>query len=314
MSNPRTLWIYLATLLIASFGVLLWTGGEIYRKAPPMPERVVSTEGSTIYTRAEIERGRQVWQSIGGMQLGSIWGHGGYVAPDWSADWLHREAVAVLDLWAQREAGAAAYEELSAEQQATLQSRLETRIRVNTYDPQAGTITLDGDRAIAIANTADHYVRLFGNDPATAHLREAYAMKNDTVPDAEHRRVLTAFFWWTAWATVTERPGSNISYTSNWPGEPLVGNRPPASTFLWSAFSVLFLLAGIALLGWHHAVSEGRRKEPLDLPTTDPMMRVVVTPSMKATAKYFWVVLAMFLVQILLGSITAHYQIEGQQQ
>lgn len=314
MSNPRTLWIYLATLLIASFGVLLWTGGEIYRKAPPMPERVVSTEGSTIYTRAEIERGRQVWQSIGGMQLGSIWGHGGYVAPDWSADWLHREAVAVLDLWAQREAGAAAYEELSAEQQATLQGRLETRIRVNTYDPQAGTITLDGDRAIAIANTADHYVRLFGNDPATAHLREAYAMKNDTVPDAEHRRVLTAFFWWTAWATVTERPGSNISYTSNWPGEPLVGNRPPASTFLWSAFSVLFLLAGIALLGWHHAVSEGRRKEPLDLPTTDPMMRVVVTPSMKATAKYFWVVLAMFLVQILLGSITAHYQIEGQQQ
>ena len=103
MTNTRTLWISLAALLVASFAVLLAMGGEIYRKAPPLPDRVVAEDGSLIYDGAEIQRGRQVWQSIGGMQLGSIWGHGGYVAPDWSADWLHREAMAVLDLWAQRE-------------------------------------------------------------------------------------------------------------------------------------------------------------------------------------------------------------------
>ncbi|MBL4953972.1 cbb3-type cytochrome c oxidase subunit I, partial [Neobacillus sp. YIM B02564] len=159
-----------------------------------------------------------------------------------------------------------------------------------------------------------HYQSLFGNSPATAGLREAYAMKNDTVPDAGHRKVLSAFFWWTAWSTVTERPDSNISYTSNWPSEPLVGNRPPASTFVWSAFSVIFVIAGIALLGWHHAVSAGRREESHSFPATDPMSMVRVTPSMKATAKYFWLLLAMFLLQILLGSITAHYQIEGQYQ
>ena len=187
-----------------------------------MPEQVVSSDGEVIYTRADIELGRQVWQSMGGMQLGSIWGHGAYVAPDWSADWLHREAVGVLDLWAQREAGVASYAELPEEQQATFQARLQTRIRDNTYDPQSETITLEGDRAVVIASVADHYRSLFGNDPATAELREAYAMMNDTVPDAEHRRALTAFFWWTAWATVTERPGSDITYTNNWPSEPLV--------------------------------------------------------------------------------------------
>lgn len=312
MNNSRKLWVYLATLLIASFATLLWTGGEIYRAAPPMPERVVSTESQTIYTRADIEKGRQVWQSMGGMQLGSIWGHGAYVAPDWSADWLHREAVGVLDLWAQREAGVASYAELSEEQRGTFQARLQTRIRDNTYDPATQTITLDGDRAAVIASVAAHYQSLFGSDPATAVLRDAYAMKNDTVPDAEHRRALAAFFWWTAWATVTERPGSDITYTNNWPGEPLVGNRPPASLFLWSAFSVILLLAGIALLGWHHAVTAGRAEEPHRLPAIDPMSRVLVTPSMKAAAKYFWVLLAMFLLQILLGSITAHYQVEGQ--
>ncbi len=312
MDNTKKLWVYLAILLIASFATLLWTGGEIYRQAPPMPERVVSSDKKVIYVRADIELGRQVWQSFGGMQLGSIWGHGAYVAPDWSADWLHREAVAVLDLWAEREAGAGSYDELSEEQKTIFRGRLETRIRENTFDPETETITLSTDRAIAIASVAAHYRSLFGNDPATAGLREAYAMKNDTVPDAEHRRALAAFFWWTAWATVTERPGSDITYTNNWPSEPLVGNRPPASLFLWSAFSVILLLAGIALLGWHHAVTAVRVEEPHEMPATDPMSQVQVTLSMKAAARYFWVLLAMFLLQLMLGAITAHYQIDGQ--
>jgi nitric oxide reductase subunit B len=314
MNSTRKLWIYLASLLMLSFAVLLWTGNETYRQAPPMPERVITSGSQVIFTRADMEKGRQVWQSFGGMQLGSIWGHGSYVAPDWSADWLHREAIGILDMWARRDGRAQNYEALPEEQKAGLQGRLQSRIRKNTYDPGSGTITLDDDRAAIISHVSQHYQSLFGNDPATAGLREAYAMKNNTVPDEGNRKALSAFLWWTAWATVTERPRSNISYTSNWPNEPLVGNRPPASTFVWSAFSVIFLIAGIALLGWHHAVSSGRREEPHDFPDADPMRKMVVTPSMKSTAKYFWVLLGMFLLQILLGSMTAHYQIEGQHQ
>lgn len=313
MTSTKKLWLYLILLLAVSFGALLWTGSEIFRQAPPMPERVVSTDGEVIYTRADIEKGRQVWQSFGGMQLGSIWGHGSYVAPDWSADWLHREAVALLDLWAQHE-DQRNYASLSAERQSALRGRLESSMRLNTYDSEQQTITVDADRAVAMAQVSSHYQSLFGNDPATASLREAYAMRNDTVPDRLHRQALSAFIWWTSWATVTQRPNSMISYTSNWPSEPLVGNRPPASTFVWSAFSVLFVIAGIALLGWHHAVSSGRREEKHQIPNTDPMRALVITPSMKAVGKYFWLLLGMFLLQILLGSITAHYQIEGQQQ
>ena len=312
MSSTRKLWILLGTLLVVSFGVLLWSGNQIYQQAPPMPDRVVSTQGQVVYTRADIEKGRQVWQSMGGMQLGSIWGHGAYVAPDWSADWLHREAVAILNQWARREFRVDSYDALTVEQKGALQSRLQANMRRNTYDPASGTISIDPDRAAAIASVSGHYQKLFGNDPGTAELREAYAMKNDTVPDPENRRALSAFFWWTAWAAVTERPGSNITYTNNWPSEPLVGNRAPTSTFLWSAFSVLFLLAGVGLLGWHHAVTHGRPEEPHRVPDFDPMRHITVTPSMQATAKYFWVLLALFLVQITLGAITAHYQVEGQ--
>ncbi|KAB8163589.1 nitric-oxide reductase large subunit [Lysobacter maris] len=325
MSSTRKLWMGLALLLVASFSVLLWAGGEIFRNAPPMPERVVTAQGDVIFTRADIERGRQVWQSIGGMQLGSIWGHGGYVAPDWSADWLHREATGILDLWARAEGGVAAWSQLEPEEQARLQGRLKALMRGNTYDAATGTITIARDRAAAISNVAAHYESLFGNDPATAELREAYAMKDNTVPDPAHRRALTAFFWWTAWAAGTERPAASaddgnaapveqvVTYTNNWPSEPLIGNAPAAPMWVWSAFSVLFLLAGIALLGWHHAVTHDRNDAPSRLPATDPLAGIRVTASMRATAKYFWVVLALFLVQILLGAITAHYQVEGQQ-
>ena len=313
MSSTKKLWTVLAVLLVVSFSVLLWSGSRINEAAPPVPEAVVTESGETVYTRAEIERGRQVWQSMGGMQLGSIWGHGGYVAPDWSADWLHREAIAIMDAWARQE-GAAGYDALSEEDRARLQGRLQLRLRENTYDPTSGTITISSDRAAAIAEVSAHYESLFGNEPETAELREAYAMKNDTVPDPEGRRLMSAFFWWTAWSAVTERPGDTITYTNNWPSEPLVGNRPPTSTFLWSAFSVIFLLAGIAALGWHHAVTHGREaeEERHTPPMHDPLRLVKVTPSMRATAKYFWVLLALFLVQILMGAITAHYQVEGQ--
>ncbi|HSI56808.1 MAG TPA: nitric-oxide reductase large subunit [Ideonella sp.] len=312
MSTTGKLWLGLCSLLVVGFGVLLWMGTEIHRQAPPMPQAVVTERGDVVYTRADIELGRQVWQSIGGQQLGSIWGHGALVAPDWSADWLHRETLAWFDLRARAKDGVA-YAELGPGEQARVQAELRPLIRRNTFDAASDRIVIPAERAQAIAQVAAHYASLFSNDPATHALREGYAMREDTVPDAQHRRALGAFFFWTSWAAVTERPGELMSYTQNWPYEPLVGNTPTAATFIWTVFSVLFMIAGIALLAWHNAVWHHKDKtEALAPPRQDPLRGLVPTPSMKATAKYFWLVVALFLVQILLGATTAHYQVEGQ--
>jgi nitric oxide reductase subunit B len=310
MNTNRRLWVGLGVLLFVSFGVLLWVGTEIHRVMPPIPARVVADDGTVVFTREDIEKGRQVWQSIGGQQLGSIWGHGSYVAPDWTADWLHREALALLDGDARTMHGAR-HDELGDDQRAAAVARLTPAIRRNTYDAATDTVTVSRARADAIRDVATHYRALFGDDPALRGLREAYAMKNGTVTDASYRHALTAFVWWTAWAAVTERPGGDVTYTNNWPHEPLVGNTPPSHLFMWTVFSVLFLIAGIALLGWHHA---RHRDEPAPvLPASDPLAMIRITPSMRAAAKYFWLVIALFLVQILLGAITAHYQVEGQE-
>jgi hypothetical protein len=230
----RKYWIALVVVLVASFTVLGVVGYRAINTAPPIPSQVVTTDGRVLFSGETIRDGQNVWQSIGGQEMGSIWGHGSYVAPDWTADWLHRESVYILNTWA-GEQGASSFEALLPEQQAGLRARLEQLMRTNTYDPANGTVTLGLDRVIALSNVAAHYESLFGNDPATATLREDYAMKDSTVDTVEHRRALTAFIWWTAWAATTERPrdaaaaagdSKQVTYTNNWPSEPLVGNTP----------------------------------------------------------------------------------------
>lgn len=309
MSDARRLWWVLGGLLVCSFSVLLWMGSEIYRQAPPVPSAFVGEDGTVLYTREDIETGREVWQSMGGMQLGSIWGHGAYVAPDWSADWLHREAMAVLDRWAMQ-AFERPFEQLDPAQQAGLKERLKQTFRHNGFDPESGRVVLSADRVEAARAVARHYDGLFGDDPEFSSLRENYAMKEATIPDPERRAKLAAFFHWTAWAAAAERPGQDITYTSNWPSEPLVGNRPTPGIFLWTVFSVLFLIAGIAAMVWYHA-ARGEEPGPTP-PASDPLAGLVVTPSMRASGKYFWLAIALFLTQILLGAVTAHYQVEGQ--
>src|SRR6476661_5449802 len=120
----RRLWIGFAVVVVLSFCVLGWIGTRIYQEMPPIPARVVTLDGIEIIGEGDIARGQNVWQSLGGMQVGSIWGHGSYVAPDWTADWLHREIVFVLAEWAKAEYGRP-FEALSTEDQARLCGRLQ---------------------------------------------------------------------------------------------------------------------------------------------------------------------------------------------
>ncbi len=304
-------WIALAVVLVASFAVLLYFGREIYLKAPPIPQRVVTTDGRVLFTGSDILDGQNVWQSMGGQQIGTVWGHGAYVAPDWSADWLHREAIWTLDYWANQQYHQP-YNKLTAEEQAPLKVRLQTELRANTYNPKTGDLVVSPLRAQAIAAVADHYIRLFGTDPALDQLRKDYAIPTDVLPDPTRRPKLADFYFWTSWACVTDRPGTDISYTHNWPADDLVGNHPTGSLIIWSLVSIVLLIAGIGALAWYH-VAESHHDHTLPTPPArDPFLGLTLTPSMKATLKYFWVVTALFLVQIGTGALTAHYGVEGQ--
>lgn len=299
----KRLWLFFALVMVVSFAVLGWIGTRIHEEAPPIADRVVTANGTIVIGESDIQAGQNVWQSLGGMEVGSIWGHGSYVAPDWTADWLHREAMFVLNRWASDDFGTD-YESLDVENRAQLAGRLAKFMRTNTYDANTRAITIDPLRAEAFQSNLAHYSDVLTNG------KTDYAIPAGTVTEEVRLRQLSAFFFWSAWAATTDRPDDHISYTNNWPYEPLVGNRPTGQAVVWTGVSIIMLLAGISAMAWWYA---SRRAEEADSvpPEVDPLGSWSSTPSQRATIKYFWVVSALLLLQMLLGVVTAHYGVEG---
>jgi len=296
-------WIALAIVIVGSFTVLGVVGRKMISQAPPIPD-VYTTDGQLLLTGSSITDGQGVWQSIGGQEIGTVWGHGAYVAPDWSADWLHRESEILLDRWAQQ-AGAANFAALNPDQQAVFQARLIREMRTNQYDAANNRVTIDGDRAAAFQQLAAYYAGVFADG------RKEYAIPEGALTDSAKQKQLAAFFWWTSWAASTERPGSSVTYTNNWPHEPLVANGPTPGSVFWSVLSIAGLLAGIGGMVWW---SSSQEKSSIHgpYPASDPFVGLTPTPSQRATIKYFLVVIALWGVQILMGIITAHYGVEGK--
>lgn len=312
----KRLWTMFAVLLVVMFGILLLIGGRSFQQAPPLPEQVVMVDGETssvVFTSSDIHDGRDVWRRLGGMELGSVWGHGGYLAPDWTADVLHREALAMLEADGDLAT-------VSAPERAARIAALAARIRVNTYDPETKRIVISRDRARAIETVIAHYTALFGGSgdgPDAEAMREAFAIPNQPLgpePDEDIRK-LAAWWWWTSWAAATLRPDDTVTYTNNWPHEPLVGNQPSSSTFIWTFVSVVLLIAAVGALCWFFLRERDEWQkdvQPLEgYPSTNPMAAVQPTASMRGVAKYIWIVAVLLALQIALGAVTAHYAVDG---
>ena len=312
------LWTMFGVSLVVMFGILLLVGGRAFQLAPPMPDAVVATDGDTtdvIFTSDDIRAGRDVWRRLGGMELGSVWGHGSYLAPDWTADVLHREALAMLDADGE-------FDSLSEPARAARIAEFAARLRVNTYNPETGHITISPERVQAIDSVITHYQALFGGSgdgPEAEALREAYAIPNAPLgsdPDGDIR-TLVSWWWWTSWAASTLRPDDTVSYTNNWPHEPLVGNKPNSSIFIWTFVSIVLLIAGIGALCWFFLREREEWQKDTEIPEgypdRSPIAAASPTASMKAVVKYIWIVAALLGLQIFLGAVTAHYAVEGHE-
>ncbi|ETK01178.1 nitric oxide reductase [Tannerella sp. oral taxon BU063 isolate Cell 2] len=306
--TAKRLWMWLGATVAASFLVLIIFGVEIYRTAPPFPTKIVVSDGEVLYEGQDIKDGQNVWQSMGGQTVGSIWGHGAYIAPDWNADYLHRETEMLLELFAQKDGKT--YKDLPEDEQAKYLVQLRKELRTNTYDAASGVITFSPERAQVARALADYYTKLFMDDPSMDHVRKSYAIPKGAIKDPARMAQMNAFFTWTTWVCSTNRPGSDVTYTNNWPYEPVIGNKPSTSLQMWSGFSVLMLLFGVGLLVYYHA-SNKEKEENDHLPASDPMRGLKPTPSMRATLKYIWIVSLLILVQMVAGVITAHYGVEG---
>src|SRR5262245_55741745 len=300
-------WRHSAILvMIAGFMILSIVTVKTYDNAPPIPARVVDDGDRTIFTGDDVLRGQEVFFKYGLMEHGTLWGHGAYLGPDYTAEYLHRLAEGCTAAIARERRGGAAGDPSRDDLDAAmpLTSRL---LKENRYDPATGRLVFTACEAESVATREvewDEYFR--GGDPAPG-LPSAF------IKDRGELRDLNAYFAWAAWATVANRPGKDYSYTNNWPYEPMAGNQPSASTYLWSGLSLVTLLGGLGAilfafgkfdyLGWRGDKEAGHTHG-------SRLQTWRLTPSQKLTALYFVVVALLFLLQALAGGALAHYRVE----
>ncbi len=288
-------------VLIIGFAVLIWMAVNAHRDAPPIPEKVVGPSGETIFTRDDILAGQEVFLKYGLMENGTIWGHGAYLGPDFSAEYLHTLAIDGRDYLAkqyyQRQ-----WSNLSSAEQAAISGEIQQLLKQNRYHPETRALNFSLPEVLSYRSQIEKWRDYFSQPTLNRGL-----MINQ-VKDPKELQQLTAFFAWTAWASVANRPGKEYTYTNNFPYDPAVGNRPSTDAILWSALSLITLLAGTAavlfsfgkfnFLGWKGG---GEHIHPEMTPGS-------AFESQKSTLKYFVVVALLFLAQVLVGGATAHYR------
>jgi len=285
-------WIQAVVLVsLLGFTVLGFMAARTYQAEPPIPDRVVTPSGALLFSGNDVRAGQDVFLRNGLMEFGSVFGHGGYLGPDFTADYLHRAAILV---------------ETSYGGAADARQRTVDDFRTNTYDGATRTLVYTEAQADAFESLARHYHDFFA-DPAGNH-----GLRPSAIASPDDTRHLTAYFSWSAWVSAAERPGKAYSYTNNWPPEALVGNSPSANVVVWSVLSLIALLTGIGALlavfgrwnwlGWH-----GRDQHELSFRPPD---RVALTHSQKATAEFFLVMGLLFLLQSLVGVASQHYRAE----
>ncbi len=298
----RTWMQAVALVLLFGFFVLGFLAYRTYTSAPPLPAKVVDPQGLVLFTRADILAGQQVFLRNGLMEYGSVFGHGGYLGPDYTADYLRRSA----EFAALRNGDATTNSAASSAQTARVAwSETTAEFKANRYDARADMLPFTTSQAAAFQEISRYYQEVF-SEPTTK-----YGLRPKAIVEPEIIKQLTAFFAWTAWAASALRPDSEYSYTSNWPPEPRVGNRPTADAVVWSMLSLAALLGGTGLLlaafgrwrlGWHGKEEQGLSFRPPD--------DVALTPAQRACAGFFFVMAALFLIQTLLGGATQHYRAE----
>jgi nitric oxide reductase subunit B len=296
-------------VVVACFSVLIFGGAQISAHKPPIPGRVVAPSGEVVLTAGDVQLGQRQYLSRGGQQTGSIWGHGAYLAPDWSADVLHRVGLATAGLKrGLAPAAAAAFTQkdlqaLPAGERGRVQAEVAEELRQNRYGAATDTLTLSPGQAAAWPALVAYYTALFHDGS------DAMSIPPGFVADPADAKAMTAFFFWTAWAAGTNRPGEVYSYTANFPHDPLVGNVPLPSALVWSIASIVLLILGTA--GAIFAYLKLRERDGDEQVQLAPLREPKPTPSQRAVLPYFAIAIVLFLLQAALGSVTGHYAVEG---
>ncbi|MCF8078747.1 MAG: hypothetical protein K9K88_05625 [Desulfobacterales bacterium] len=128
-----------ALVFLVGMAVLIFISVQAYRHAPPIPAQVVGPAGEAVFTGRDIEAGQEVFLKYALMQNGSIWGHGSYLGPDFSARYLHELSMDAGGTVA-RESYGRPLSELDDVQRAGVHAQVSLLLKENRYDKASQTL------------------------------------------------------------------------------------------------------------------------------------------------------------------------------
>lgn len=306
--QPLSPWWRHTVIIVMIFGFMILSIITVlsYTNAPPIPQKVTNETGDVLFTGKNIEAGQDVFLKHDLMEHGTLWGHGAYLGPDYTAEYLHKEAEITQGVIAQKRFGKS-YADLAPEQKAFISQKLKKELKKNRYNASTGVLIFSAGEEAAYRGLIPYWTDFFTKKEG------APGLPSGSIKSPEEIKNLTAYFAWATWATVTNWPRRDYTYTNNWPYEPLVGNHPSSQAYIWSALSLVSLLGGLGLvllifgkypfLGWKGDEDDIRL-------LSSPPRSWKLTPSQWGTGKYFLVVAILFLLQILVGGALAHYRVE----
>ena len=288
-------WVLLV-VAVASFAILGWTTKLTYEAAPPFPDRFVTADGAVLMSAADIVGGKAGFQKADLMDYGSLYGMGSYFGEDYTAAYLVRLATLTEDN-INKANGAKDLPGSTAEEQAAVQAAMQAELQGVDLTKQVAVIP--DHLAAAIATLRGEIVQTLLHHDFAKGWTQAYSL------DQRSAEQTADFLIYSSLTTVARRPGVAWSWTQNWPFEPLVGNTPTTSTFRWTwiSFCFTFFAFGAVLFIYQRFLNDP------DQAPMDPVLARFrpLTASQRRVGKYFLVVAGVLLLQILVGSIMAHY-------
>ncbi len=301
MSLKTLKWSAIICFLVA-MAVLLAGGIAMKKSLAPYPGKVVDPAGRVLFGKKDIIAGQNIYQRYGLMDQGSVWGHGSQRGPEFSAESIHIIAQAVGDHLALKDYGKP-YADLNDLQKGIIDVKIKHEIKPNRYDAASDTLKLTAAQVGGLERVSRHWEEVFKKG------QKRYGFLPNTIADENQRKQLSRFFFWSAWVASTLRPGKDYTYTNNWPADRQVGNVASTGTYFFSIAGTLALLLVLGLfVFWIHRYGlwYGSAK---GVALSEKLIEMPLTASQFKAAKFFVVVILLFLLQTTMGGLLAHYTI-----
>jgi len=301
MSLKTLKWAAILCFIVAMV-ILLGGGVAMKKELPPYPGKVAGPNGEVLFEKSDIFAGQSVYQRYGLMDQGAVWGHGSQRGPEFSATTLHIMAEAIGDYFAQKDYGKP-YNDLDDLQKGIIDVKIKHEIKPNRYDAAKDTLTLTAAQVEGLKRVKHHWGKIFKEG------QQRFGFLPDTIGDEQQRLEISRFFFWTAWVASTLRPGTDYTYTNNWPPDRQVGNVASTETYFYSIAGILalFLVLGLFVYWIHrYGLWYGEAK---GVALSEKLIDMPLTRSQLYAAKFFVVVIMLFLLQTSFGGLLAHYTI-----